>query len=125
MVGLKFHSFLFPVYAVNLYLTKKLNWAHSNSNKSLSTRYICLCAYNVKVCGHLFPRYEIGNLLKKEPVYHCPLTYSMSGPEKWTPYGLFCPASLTAHIVLHYSKSLLLTTMRPGCAGLLVVMAII
>jgi len=46
--------------------------------------------------------------LKKEPFYHCPLTYSMSGPEKWTPYGLFCPASLTAHIVLS-------TTVNPCC----------
>lgn len=38
----------------------------------------------------------------------------MSGPEKQTPYGLFWPAPLTDHIVLNYSKSLLLTIVDPG-----------
>lgn len=44
----------------------------------------------------------------------CPLTCRMSGPEMQTLYGLFCSAPFTDHIVLNYSKSLLLAIMDPG-----------
>lgn len=54
-----------------------------------------------------------------------PLTSRTSGPEKQTPYGLFWPAPLTDHIVLNYSKSLLLTIVDPAYVGLAVAMAIL